>query len=230
MLVERARRGLTVVRLKGGDPFIFGRGGEEAEVLADAGVPFEIVPGITSPLGIGAYTGFRSPIAAPARLSVRHRPLGGRRRLETVGQADTLVIFMGVVAFADIARELIASGRAPETPAVAVRWATRPDQESLEGTLASMPQLIAERVLKPPATIIIGEVVRLRDKLNWFERLPFFGRRIVTTRAAGQADSLTSRLKALGAEVLEMPTIEIQPAADYGPLDRALADLSHTTG
>jgi len=145
---------------------------------------------------------------------------------KTVGQADTLVIFMGMFAFADIARALIAAGRSPETPAIAVRWATRPDQESIEGTLASLPQLISGGGMKPPATIVVGEVVRLRAKLNWFERLPLFGRRIVNTRPKGQADALTSRLKALGAEVIEMPTIEIQPAAGYGPLDRALGELA----
>jgi uroporphyrinogen III methyltransferase/synthase len=227
MLVERARRGLTVVRLKGGDPFIFGRGGEEAEALADAGVPCELIPGITSPLGIGAYTG----------IPLTHRGLSTSVSFvtghavdavdwKTVGQSDTLVIFMGMFAFAGIARELIAAGRSPETPAIVVRWATRPDQETIEGTLATLPQLIAASGMKPPATIIVGEVVRLRQKLSWFDRLPLFGRRIVTTRAKGQTDSLTARLHALGAEVLEMPTIEIRPAADYGPLDRALAELA----
>jgi uroporphyrinogen III methyltransferase/synthase len=133
---------------------------------------------------------------------------------------------MGVSAFAEIARELIAAGRPPETPAIAVRWATRPDQESIEGTLGSLPQLIAEHGMKPPATIVIGEVVRLRGKLNWFERLPLFGRRIVNTRPKGQADALSFRLKALGADVIEMPTIEIASAADYGPLDRAIGQLA----
>ena len=226
MLIERAQRGLTVVRLKGGDPLMFGRGGEEAEALAVAGIAFELVPGVSTPLGIASYTG----------IPLTHRGLSSAVSFVTghsvdtvdwksVGQAETLVIFMGMFAFAEIARELIARGRAPETPAIAVRWATRPDQETVEGTLATLPRLIADRGLKPPATIIVGEVVRLRAKLNWYERLPLFGRRIVTTRAKGQADALTSRLKALGADVVEMPTIEIQPAADYGPLDRALADL-----
>ena len=227
MLIERARRGLTVVRLKGGDPYIFGRGGEEAETLADAGIPFEAVPGITSPLGIGAYAGV--PLTHRGRSTSVSFVTGHTVDAvdwKTVGMADTLVIFMGMFAFADIARELIAAGRSPDTPAIAVRWATRPDQESIEGTLSSLPQLIAEAGMKPPATIVVGEVVRLREKLNWFERLPLFGRRIVTTRARGQADALTSRLKALGADVVEMPTIEIQPAADYGPLDRALRQLA----
>jgi uroporphyrinogen III methyltransferase/synthase len=226
MLVERARRGLAVVRLKGGDPFIFGRGGEEAEALAEAGVAFELVPGITTPLGIGAYTGIpltHRGVSTSVAFVTGHAV--DAVDWKTVGQADTLVVFMGMFALADIARELIAAGRSPETPAVAVRWATRPDQETIEGTLATLPELVAGRDLKPPATIVIGEVVRLRGKLSWFERLPLFGRRIVTTRAAGQASALTTRLHALGADVVELPTIEIQPAADYGPLDRALASL-----
>jgi uroporphyrinogen III methyltransferase/synthase len=227
MLIERAQRGLTVVRLKGGDPLIFGRGGEEAEALADAGIPFELVPGVTSPLGIGAYAGV--PLTHRGRSTSVSFVTGhsvDAVNWSTVGQADTLVIFMGVFAFADIARALITAGRSPETPAIAVRWATRPDQESIAGTLATLPRLIAEGGMKPPATIVVGEVVRLREKLNWFERLPLFGRRIVTTRARGQAEALTFRLKELGADVVEMPTIEIQPAADYGPLDRALSELA----
>jgi uroporphyrinogen III methyltransferase/synthase len=227
MLIERARRGLTVVRLKGGDPYIFGRGGEEAEALADAGVPFESVPGVTSPLGIAAYAGV--PLTHRGRSTSVSFVTGhavDAVNWKTVGQADTLVIFMGMSTFPEIARELIAAGRSPETPAIAVRWATRADQESIEGTLDSLPRLIADRGLKPPATIIVGEVVRLREKLNWFEHLPLFGRRIVNTRPKGQADALTSRLKALGADVIEMPTIEIQPAPDYGPLDRALGELA----
>jgi uroporphyrinogen III methyltransferase/synthase len=227
MLIERARRGLTVVRLKGGDPLIFGRGGEEAETLADAGVPFELVPGVTSPLGIAAYAGV--PLTHRGHSTSVSFVAGHEANAvdwKTIGQADTLVIFMGMSAFAEIARELIAAGRTPETPAIAVRWGTRSDQESVEGTLATLPRLIAARGLKPPATIIVGEVVRLREKLNWFERLPLFGKRIVNTRPKGQADALTSRLKALGADVIEMPTIEIRSAADYGPLDHALSELA----
>jgi len=227
MLIERARRGLTVVRLKGGDPFLFGRGGEEAEALRDAGIPFEVVPGVTSPLGIAAYTGV--PLTHRDHTSVVTFVTGhavGSIDWSKVGLAETLVIFMGLTTFSEIARELIARGRPPETPAMAVRWATRPDQETVTGTLAELPDLIARRGLKPPATIIVGEVVRLREKLDWYEQLPLFGRRIVVTRAKGQADALSSRLHALGAHVIEMPTIEIRPAADYGPLDRAIANLA----
>jgi len=227
LLIERARRGLTVVRLKGGDPFLFGRGGEEAEALADAGIPFEVVPGVTSPLGIAAYTGV--PLTHREHTSAVTFVSGHSVAAidwDRVGHAETLVIFMGLTVFADIARELLARGRAAETPAMAVRWGTRPDQETVAGTLAGLPGLIAARGLRPPATIIVGEVVRLREKLNWFERLPLFGKRIVVTRAKGQADALASRLQALGALAIELPTIEIVPAADPAPLDRAIASLA----
>ena len=224
MLIERARRGLTVVRLKGGDPFIFGRGGEEAEALADAGIPFEVVPGVTTPLGIAAYTGV--PLTHREHTSAVTFVTGHAVEQidwNKVGHAETLVIFMGLTTFPQIARELVARGRDPQTPAMAVRWATRPDQEVVVGTLTTLPALAAS--LKPPATIIVGEVVRLRDKLDWFGRLPLAGRRIVVTRAREQADTLASRLSAMGAAVIELPAIEIRPPADPGPLDRAIAEL-----
>jgi uroporphyrinogen III methyltransferase/synthase len=226
LLVDRGQRGLNVVRLKGGDPFIFGRGGEEAEALADAGIPFEIVPGVTSPLGIAAYTG----------VPLTHRDHTSAVTFVTghdvatidwgkVGTSETLVVFMGLSNIAEISARLIAGGRSGETPAMAVRWATRPDQEVLTGTLASLPGLVAERGLRPPATIVIGEVVRLRQKLSWFEKLPLFGQRVIVTRAREQAGTLSATLRELGAEVIEVPTIRIEPASDYGPLDHAIANL-----
>ena len=227
LMIDRARRGLNVVRLKGGDPFIFGRGGEEAEALAAAGIPYEVIPGVTSPLGIAAYTGV--PLTHRDHTSVVTFTTGHdvlKIDWTKVGTSETLVIFMGLTTFADIARELIARGRSAETPAMAVRWGTRPDQETITGTLASLPGMIEQARMKPPATVIVGEVVRLREKLNWYERLPLFGRRIVNTRAREQAGELSARLTALGAEVIELPAIEIQPPADYGPLDNAISRLN----
>jgi uroporphyrinogen III methyltransferase / synthase len=227
LLVERARRGLTVVRLKGGDPFIFGRGGEEAEACVEAGIPFEVVPGVTTPLGIAAYTGV--PLTHRDHTSAVTFVTGHAVEAidwDKVGHVDTVVLFMGLTQFPAIARELIARGRDPETPAMAVRWATRPDQETLVGTLATLPAILVERGMRPPATIVIGEVVRLREKLDWYERLPLFGKRIVVTRAKGQADALSARLRALGADAIEVPTIEIRPAADYAPLDASIAQLA----
>jgi uroporphyrinogen III methyltransferase/synthase len=226
LMIDRARRGLTVVRLKGGDPFIFGRGGEEAEALAAAGIPYEVIPGVTSPLGIAAYTGV--PLTHRDHTSVVTFTTGHdvlKIDWTKVGTAETLVIFMGLSHFDEIAAKILEGGRAPSTPAMAVRWGTRPDQEVIEGTLATLPGLIHERGLKPPATIIVGEVVKLRQKLSWFEKLPLFGRKIAVTRAAEQAGALTWMLHQLGADVLELPTIEIQPADNYAPLDAAIARL-----
>jgi uroporphyrinogen III methyltransferase / synthase len=226
LLVERGKRGLNVVRLKGGDPFLFGRGGEEAEALADAGVPFEVVPGVTSPLGIAAYTGV--PLTHRDHTSVVTFITGHdvlKIDWSKVGTSETLVVFMGLSHFDEIASRIIAGGRAPETPAMAVRWGTRPDQEVLIGSLRTLPDLIHKHTLKPPATIVVGEVVQLHDKLNWYERLPLFGQRIVVTRAREQASTLTELLRSLGAETIELPTIEIHPAEDYAPLDNAIANL-----
>ncbi len=224
MLVDRARRGGTVVRLKGGDPFIFGRGGEEIEALAAAGIPFEIIPGVTTPLGIAAYTGV--PLTHREHTSAVTFVTGHNVEAidwSKVGASETIVLFMGLMNFPAIARELIAHGRSESTPAMAVRWATRPDQQTIVGTLGNL----AERVtgLKPPATIVIGEVVALREKFNWYETLPLFGKRIVITRDRHQAADLAEPLEALGAEAVLLPTIEIREAADYAPLDQAIANL-----
>jgi len=226
MMIDRANRGLTVVRLKGGDPFIFARGGEEMEALASAGVPFEIVPGVTTPLGIAAYTG----------VPLTHREHSSAVTFVTghnvdaidwskIGAAETIVLFMGLVNFPAIAHALIEKGRSPETPAMAVRWATRPDQETIVGTLSDLPRRINDAGMKPPATIVIGEVVALRDKFNWYERLPLFGQRIIVTRDRLQSSDLAEPLESLGAEALLLPAIEIRDASDPGPLNDAIARL-----
>jgi uroporphyrinogen III methyltransferase/synthase len=225
-MIELARQGKTVVRLKGGDPFIFARGGEEMEALADAGIPFEIVPGVTTPLGLAAYTGV--PLTHREHTSAVTFVTGHNVEAidwSKVGASETVVLFMGLVHFPEIAREMIAKGRSPRTPAMAVRWATRPDQETVVGTLEDLPARLAGMGFKPPATIVIGEVVGLRDRFNWFERLPLFGKRIAITRDRRQAPQLAEPLEALGAEVLPLPVIEIQPSSDPGPLDRAIARL-----
>ncbi len=226
LMVERAKLGKTVVRLKGGDPFIFGRGGEEMEALGAAGVAFEIVPGVTVPLGVAAYTGV--PLTHREHTSAVTFVTGHKVDAidwAKVGSAETVVLFMGLVNFAEIAKEMIARGRAADTPAMAVRWATRPDQETLVGTLRTLPKVIAERGMKPPATIVIGNVVSLRDRFNWFERLPLFGKKIVVTRGAEQSRALAEPLEEFGAEVLSLPVIQIDPPGDSGPLERAIAQL-----
>lgn len=227
MMIDRARRGLNVVRLKGGDPFIFGRGGEEVEALQEAGVPFEVVPGVTSPLGIAAYSGI--PLTHRAHNKAVTFVTGHDVQSidwSKVGQTETLVIFMGIFAIAEIAAEIMRHGRSPDTPAVAVRWGTRPDQETVTGTLATIADHIEEADLKPPATVIIGEVVALREKLDWFEKLPLFGRKVVVTRAADQAAEFCERLRSLGADAIEFPVIALEPPADPAPLDRAIENLS----
>jgi uroporphyrinogen III methyltransferase / synthase len=227
MLIERARAGKIVVRLKGGDPFIFGRGGEEIEALAAAGIPFEIIPGVTTPLGIAAYTGV--PLTHREHTSAVTFVTGHNVEAidwSRIGAAETIVLFMGLVNFPAIARELIAQGRSPATPAMAVRWATRPDQQTIAATLADLPARIAAAGMKPPATIVIGEVVALRDRFNWFEKLPLFGQKIVVTRDRRQAMDLAEPIEALGGEALLLPVIEIREAADPAPLDRAIANLA----
>lgn len=224
LLISHASQGRTVVRLKGGDPFIFGRGGEEVEALVEAGIPFEVVPGVTAPLGIAAYTGV--PLTHREHTSVVTFVTG--HNVDNIdwtktGVSETLVIFMGVHHAAEIIERIIAAGRDPATPAMAVRWGTRPDQQTIACTLADLPERIHD--LHPPATIIIGDVVSLREKLDWFESLPLFGERIVVTRAKDQAAELSAKLRQLGAEAIEIPAIELAPLEDYTDLDSRIDKL-----
>lgn len=226
MLVDRARQGLTVVRLKGGDPFIFGRGGEEVEGLVDAGIPFEVVPGVTSPLGIAAYTGV--PLTHRDHTSIVTFITG--HEIEAIDWSrtaltGTVVVFMGLQHLADIAQKMIAAGRSPDTPAMAVRWGTRPEQTVVAGTLATLAAKTSEAHLQPPVSVVIGEVVVLRDKLSWFDKLPLRGQRIIVTRAAAQAPELTEKLHELGAEPIELPVIELAPLTDYSELDARIKEL-----
>ena len=226
LLIERARQGKTVVRLKGGDPFIFGRGGEEMEALADAGVAYEVVPGVTAALGIAAYSGVpltHRDHTSAVTFVTGHDPAA--IDWSKAGLSETLVIYMGLSHAGEIAQRLIESGRPASTPAMAVRWATRAEQSTVVGTLADLGARIEAAGLKPPATIFVGEVVGLRQKLNWFEKLPLFGKKIVVTRARDQAGSLSHKLHALGAAVIEYPVIELAPPEDTSPIDAAIARL-----
>ena len=143
-----------------------------------------------------------------------------------MGQTETLVIFMGIFSIREIAAEIMRHGRSGQTPAVAVRWGTRPDQETVAGTLATIADRIEQADLKPPATVIVGEVAGLRERLAWFEKLPLFGQQIVVTRAADQAAELSDRLRALGADPIELPVIALESPADAAPLDRAIKNLA----
>jgi len=227
MLIERARCGQTVVRLKGGDPFIFGRGGEEMEALTAAGIAFEIVPGVTTPLGLAAYSGV--PLTHREHTSAVTFVTGHSVEAidwSKVGASETIVLFMGLVNFPAIARELIKHGRSLQTPAMAVRWATRPDQQTIAGTLEDLAARIEKAGMKPPATIVIGEVVALRERFNWFEKLPLFGKRIIVTRDRRQSSMLAEPLEALGAEILFVPVIEIADPAESGSLEQAIQNLA----
>jgi uroporphyrinogen III methyltransferase / synthase len=227
MLIDRARRGQTVVRLKGGDPFIFGRGGEEVEALTAAGIPFEVIPGVTTPLGLAAYCGV--PLTHREHTSAVTFVTGHSVEAidwSKVGASETIVLFMGLVNFPEIARELIKHGRSPQTPAMAVRWATRPDQQTITGTLADLAERIEQAEMRPPATIVIGEVVALRERFNWFEKLPLFGQRIIVTRDRRQSSMLGEPLEALGAETLFVPVIEIADAAESSSLEQAIQNLA----
>jgi uroporphyrinogen III methyltransferase/synthase len=227
LLVERGRAGLCVVRLKGGDPFVFGRGGEEAQALLDAGVPFEVVPGITSAVAVPAYAGV--PVTHRG-LSTSFTVVTGHSRhapeRETDWDAlarsgDTIVLLMGVAHRTEIAERLLAAGLAGDTPVAAVSWGTRPEQRTVRTTLASLGTVD----LDPPATIVIGQVAGL--DLGWFEARPLFGVRVVVTRAREQASELSARLRDLGALPIEVPAIQIaEPADDGAGLRAALASLA----
>jgi len=173
MLVEAHRAGKSVVRLKGGDPFVFGRGGEEAEFLADRGIPFEVVPGVTSAVAAPAYAGIpvthRACAASVAFVTGHRKTEGGEDEIQ-VPNADTLVYLMGVTHIRGIAEKLVAHGRSPDTPAAVVQWGTRPTQRTVTGTLATIAEVVERARIHPPAVLVVGEVVRLRDKLNWYER------------------------------------------------------------
>ena len=212
VLVEKGLAGLEVVRLKGGDPFVFGRGGEEAEALAAAGVAFEIVPGITSAIGAPAYAGI--PVTHRGRsthftvVTGNEDPAKGTTDVdwEALARAGgTLVILMGAARIAGIAERLMAGGLAPDTPVAAVRNGTRPDQQTVRATLAT----VGTAGIKAPSAVVVGAVAGL--DLTWFEARPLFGRTIVVTRAREQASELRSRLTALGASVVELPSIAIEP-------------------
>ncbi|MDQ3315819.1 MAG: uroporphyrinogen-III C-methyltransferase [Actinomycetota bacterium] len=233
VLVELGRAGKTAVRLKGGDPYIFGRGGEEALELIEAGIPFEVVPGVTSGVAAPAYAGIpvthRNVSTSVAFITGHEDPTKGRSDVDWKGianGADTLVLYMGVGRLCEISSELLAAGRSPETPVAVVRWGTLPEQRTVTGTLEDIAERVAEAKLKPPAITVVGGVVDLRDSgLGWYERRPLFGRRVVVTRARAQAGELSAELEGLGAEVREFPTIEVRPPADFGPLDGAILGL-----
>ena len=235
LIVKKALQGKTVTRLKGGDPFVFGRGGEEAEELANAGVEFDIVPGITSAVAVPAYAGIpitHRKVASSFGVITGHEdPTKGiDSSINWAGLAnspDTLVFLMGVGNLRQIANRLIDNGRPASTPVALVRSGTGPEQQTLTGTLETIVTQAEEQKFKPPAVIVVGEVVRLRDKLRWFDNRPLFGKKVLVTRSRHQASALSSLLMEKGAEVLEMPTIHIERMPNYDELDKAISNFSN---
>src|SRR5438046_4554568 len=219
LLISKAREGRTVVRLKGGDPYVFGRGGEEAEELADAKVPFEVVPGVSSFVAVPNYAGVplthREFCSKLTIITGHEDPAKEASTIDWVQVAKTpgtKVIMMGTDRIGQIAAMLVANGTPAETPVAMVRWGTTGRQQSIEGTLANIAEVAVREKIGPPTVAVVGEVVKLRSKLNWFERRPLFGQRIVVTRAHGQAATqLARQFLDLGADVLEVPTIKIEP-------------------
>ncbi len=232
LLVERAKRGKVVVRLKGGDPFVFGRGGEEALALSEAGVEFEVVPGVTAAVAAPAYAG----------IPLTHRGLTSTLALIT-GHEDptkegsdidwssistgigTLVFFMGVGNLPGIVKKLVENGRSQDTPVALIRWGTKPCQMTVVGSLRDIVEKVESHDLKPPAVIVVGDVVKLRENLNWFENKPLFGMRILVTRSRDQASELSRRLEDFGALAMEFPTISIKEPHDWRPLDNAIRKI-----
>jgi uroporphyrinogen III methyltransferase/synthase len=232
LLVRLGQEGKRVVRLKGGDPFLFGRGGEEALALAEAGVPFQVVPGVTSALAVPAYAGIpvthRALSSSLAVVTGSEDPSRAASRVDwqSLARADTLVVLMGVEALPAIVAALRDAGKPPETPVALVRWGTEPYQQTVAGTLVGIVEQAFEAALRPPVVMVVGEVVRLREKLRWFDTGPLFGKRVLVTRTRQQASVLSELLAREGAWPVELPAIAIEPLEDLSALDTALKQLS----
>ena len=230
LLVAKAHEGKSVVRLKGGDPFVFGRGAEEAALLRDSSIPFEIVPGVSSAIAVPAYAGI--PVthrgAAASFVVVTAREEGGETEADvselSVG-AETIVLLMGLAALDKIARRLIDSGRKPTEPAAAIEWGTTSRQRVVVADLATIAQRAGDEGLRPPVTTVIGRVVAMRDSLAWFEDRPLLGRSVAVTRPPGQSQELSRKLSYLGADVVSLPLIEITDPASWQEADEAVDGL-----
>ena len=235
MLIRAARQGKQVVRLKGGDPCIFGRGGEEALALAQAKIRYEIVPGVSSAIAVPAYAGIpltHRNISSSVGIITGHehsaKPATSLRWRELAQGCETLVCLMGVGQLPRIAEQLIRHGRAARTPCAAIEWGTTPAQRTVSGTLATIAARARRAVLRPPAILVVGPVVALRRQLSWFERRPLFGTRLLVTRASENAESFVARLAALGARVERLPAIELAPMASNGVFRQAVDAIPST--
>ncbi|MGN6253381.1 MAG: uroporphyrinogen-III C-methyltransferase [Solirubrobacterales bacterium] len=232
-LVEAARTGKSVVRLKGGDPFVFGRGGEEGEALRAAGVEFEVVPGVTAGVAATAYAGIpvthRDEASAVAFVTGHEDPAKEESALDWEALArfpGTLVFYMGVKRLAQNAAALIEAGRDPDEPAAAIERGTWPGQRTIAATLGTLAEAVEREAVKAPALIVVGPVVARREELAWLERRPLHGRRVVVTRARAQASGLAATLRDLGAEVVELPAIRIEPWIESDEVREAVKSLT----
>ena len=233
LIVENARAGRRVVRLKGGDPFVFGRGADEGQALAAAGIPFEVVPGVSASVAVPAYAGIpvtHGGVASSFAVVTAHeagsRPGVDERFAALARGADTLVMLMGVSSLADTIRRLLEAGRAEDEPVALIERGTTPDQRTVVATLGTVVELARRERIVSPTTVVVGQVVRLRDALHWFESRPLFAKRVVVTRPLAQAGALADPLAELGADVIVAPTIEVVPPADRAELDAAITRLA----
>ncbi|TBL81652.1 uroporphyrinogen-III C-methyltransferase [Paenibacillus thalictri] len=236
LLVDLALQGKTVTRLKGGDPSVFGRVGEEAELLAENGVPFEIVPGITSAISVPAYAGipvthrdFTSSFSIVTGHEYKNKTYTAVNYENLAGASGTIIFLMGVANLETITTELMKWGKPPDTPVALIRWGTWMEQETITGTLADILEKVRAANFQSPAVTIVGEVVRLREKLAWVEKKPLFGKRVLVTRARSQASELSAMVEELGGEPVEFPVIRLQPPsseAEQQKRDDALRRLA----
>ncbi|HUE97408.1 MAG TPA: uroporphyrinogen-III C-methyltransferase [Longimicrobiaceae bacterium] len=232
VLIESARRTRVVVRLKGGDPFVFGRGGEEALALADAGVPFQVVPGVTAGVGVSAYAGIpvtHRDLSSSVTFVTGHEKAGAEPRIDWDAIArvqGTVVVYMGLSNLAEIAARLVRGGRTADTPAALVEWGTVSRQRTVTADLAQIASAAARARIQAPALLIVGEVAALRERLAWFDRLPLRGKRVVVARSRPQPSRLAKALERLGADVLEYPTLRSRPARPDAATERTLDELA----
>ena len=232
ILLEKAQAGKRVVRLKGGDPFLFGRGGEELERLSEAGIPFEVVPGVTSALSVPAYAGIpvtHRDFCSSLHIITGHAKAGAKLTIDFEAlkrTGGTLVFLMGVTALPAICQGLLDAGMEAEMPAAVIERGTTPRQRKLVSTLGALPQAAAEAKIESPAIIVVGKVCTLSEKFDWFDALPLKGREIVVTRPRERMGALSEKLRALGAAVTEYPCIETVERAENPALDQAMDHLA----
>lgn len=233
LMIQEAKKGKIVVRLKGGDPFVFGRGGEEAQALAQAFVPFEIVSGVTSAIAVPAYAGI--PVTHRNFTSVVAFVTGHERDEEgnappdwsALSKIGTIVFLMGFGTLEKNVKKLMEAGRDPKTPIAVIEWGTLSRQKTVVGTLKSIVGEVRRKNIRPPTITVVGKVVELQKDLSWFEKKPLFGKKILVTRSREQSSELSQRLEEEGASILETPTLEFRPPKDWRPVDHAIHGLAH---